>query len=295
MFRGICGKIKVVIREVRQLGKKTYSSETIRTVKTLVPMDDVMFQKMCEDKATCQELISTILGEAVTVVDVIPQDFIMNLQGRSVRLDCLCKLSDGTFVNVEVQKSDNEDHESRVRYNASVVTANETPKSTKFKDVARVIVIYITKFDIFEDNLPIYHIDRVVRETQKVRTDGFTEIYVNAEVRNHDTELNGNVTDLMSLFTNRDKFDYEKYPNFSKRKNTFTNTEKGENEMCEKVDSLIKQTRMFDLFGYVQRGTMTIKNAALEASLPTKEFKAEMLKYGYTLPTRTRKPAQSVQ
>lgn len=65
--------------------------------------------------------------------------------------------------------------------------------------------------------------------------------------------------------------------------------------MCEKVDSLIKQTRMFDLFGYVQRGTMTIKNAALEASLPTKEFKAEMLKYGYTLPTRTRKPAQSVQ
>ncbi len=39
------------------------------------------------------------------------------------------------------------------------------PKGVKFKDVAQVIVIFISKFDIFNDGFPIYHVDWVVRET----------------------------------------------------------------------------------------------------------------------------------
>lgn len=186
-----------------------YSPDTIRTVKSLVPMDDVLFQKICEDKAVCQEMITAILGQKLTVEEVIPQDAMMNLQGRSVRLDCLCKLPDGVFVNVEVQKSDDDDHEARVWYNASVITANETPKSVKFRDVARVIVIFITRFDIFKGNLPIYHIDRVVRELNQLRNGKFSEIYVNAAAKNHDTDLNRSVSDLMDLFTDRETYNYE--------------------------------------------------------------------------------------
>ena len=187
------------------MAKTRFNASTVATVKNMVPFDDVMFQKMCESRETCQEIISTILGQDIRVIDVVPQDSIENLQGRSVRLDCLCKLRDGIYVNVEVQKPDNDDHEARVRYNASVITANQTPKGIKFRDVAQVIVIYITRFDIFGDGRPIYHIDRVVRETGKVRTDGFTEIYVNAAVKNYDDELNTNVSDLMDLFTDRER------------------------------------------------------------------------------------------
>lgn len=271
--------------------KKTYSLETRNTVSKLVPMDDIMFQKMCEEKATCQEIISTILGEAVLVVDVIPQDSIMNLQGRSVRLDCLCKLKNGVYVNVEVQKSDDDDHEARVLYNASVITANETPKSVKFKDVAQVIVIFISKFDIYRGGLPIYHIDRVVRELGAKADNGFTEIYVNSAVKKHDNDLNGNVSDLMDLFTDRDTFNYDKFPVFSKRKNMFTNTEKGAIEMCEKVDQLVKQTRIHDLFGYVQKGGMTVTFAAKESEMTPKEFRTAMQKNGYKLPQRRTAPA----
>ena len=261
-----------------------YSEQTIHTVRTLVPIDDVMFQKMCEDSATCQEMISTFLEEEVTVIEVVPQDSIMNLQGRSVRLDCLCRLSDGTYVLVEVQKADDDDHEERVRYNASVVTANRTPKSVKFRDVAKIISIFISKFDIFGDGLPIYHVDRIVRETQKVRENGLTEIYVNAAVKRRDNALNTNVSDLMTLFTDRDSLNYAKFPEFSKRKNAFTNTEEGVSEMCDKVDALIKQVRMDDLFSYVMRGSMELENAAKEASLLPDEFAAQMRQNGYTVP-----------
>ena len=249
-------------------------------------MDDVMFQKMCEEKATCQEIISTILDKDVIVLDVIPQDFIMNLQGRSVRLDCLCKLKTGKFVNVEVQKSDDDDHEARVRYNAPVVTANETPKSIKFKDVAQVIVIFISKFDIFSGGLPIYHINRFVRELGTRAENGFTEIYVNSAVKKYDTDLNGNVSDLMDLFTDRESFNYEKFPVFSKRKNMFTNTEKGAIEMCEKVDQLVKARELNNLFLYAQDGDMSVSRAARRANVTPKEFKIMMQKNGYTVPQR---------
>lgn len=63
---------------------------------------------------------------------------------------------------------------------------------------------------------------------------------MNAVVKKRDTELNRNVSDLMDLFTDRDTFNYEKFPAFSSRKNVFTNTEKGEFEMYEKVDQLVK-------------------------------------------------------
>ncbi|MBQ6482303.1 MAG: PD-(D/E)XK nuclease family transposase, partial [Anaerolineaceae bacterium] len=124
------------------MSRTKFSESTNIAVKRLVPIDDAMFQKICENKATIQEIISTILNQNVKVISVIPQDSIGNLQGRSIRLDCLCILENGTYVNVEVQKSDDDDHEERVRYNASVITANRTPKGVKFKDITQVIVIY---------------------------------------------------------------------------------------------------------------------------------------------------------
>ena len=272
------------------MAKKTYSASTVATVRQLVPIDDVMFQKMAESRKVCQEIISTVMGQDIEVVNVIPQDSIENLQGRSVKLDCLCKLKGGIYVDVEVQKPNNDDHEARVRYNASVVTANQTPKSTKFKDVAQVIVIYITKFDIFGDELPIYHIDRIVRETGKTRTDGFTEIYVNAAVKNYDDELNSNVSDLMDLFTDRKKLNPEKFPEFSKRKDMFVNTEKGENEMCEKVDQLARQREqeavLMTLFRGVEAGGIKVTFAAKEANLSLNEFKDQMRLRGFNVPQR---------
>ncbi len=275
------------------MATKKYDASTLATVKGLVPIDDVMFQKICEDIETCEEIISTILGRKVKIVDQVPQDSIGNLQGRSVRLDCLCLMEDGVYVNVEVQKQNNDDHEARARYNAAVITAKKTPKSAKFKDVAQVIVIFITQFDIFGDGLPIYHIDRVVRETGKTRTDGFTEIYVNTVAKNSDDELNTNVTKLMELFLDRQTYDTERFPVFSKRKRTFVETEKGEMEMCEKVDQLAREREqeaiLVTLFEGVQAGGVKITYAAKKANLSLNEFKDQMRQRGFEAPRHTRR------
>lgn len=274
---------------------KNYSAEIIHVVSKLVPIDDSMFQKICEDFATCQEIISTILGEQVKVIRVIPQDSIGNLKGRAVRLDCLCQLESGIYVNVEVQKRDDDDHQARVRYNASVIAANETPKGSRFEDVARIIVIYISKFDIYGSGLPIYHVDRTIRETGQKPENGFDEIYVNATAKKYDTELNKNVSDLMDLFVDRETLNVEKFPAFSKQKNVFTNTEKGEIAMCEKVQKEFESMELIRLFGYVQRGSMKLTPAAREANLSPREFKKQMIMSGFTIPESGRKQSTTAR
>ena len=81
-------------------------------------MDDVFFQKMMEDKEVCEELLRIILEDSgVQVIECIPQASLKNLIGKSVILDVLCRDRDGSYYNVEVQKSDDDDHQKRVRYN----------------------------------------------------------------------------------------------------------------------------------------------------------------------------------
>ena len=129
--------------------KKTFD-EKYEIIKKLKPMDDIFFEKLVEDAAVCQEILQTILGEPeLKVVRVIPQNSIRNLQGRSVRLDTLCEREDNSFCNIEVQKSDDDDHVRRVRYQASCITANITETGVKFEKVPNLCMIYISRFDMF--------------------------------------------------------------------------------------------------------------------------------------------------
>ena len=205
-------------------------------VQELNIIDDTLFQKMAEDPEFCEEMISTILGEKVIVKEVTPQNSVKNLQGRTVVLDALCVSENEKEYCVEVQKADDDDHQRRVRYNASCVTANITEPGTKFRQVPNVCAIYITKFDMFRGGRTIYHIDRVVRETGMVLDNGLQEIYVNTKI-NDGTE----VAELMHIFTVKDAYDFEKFPKVSKRKKQFKESEGGQGEVCELVENYAKQ------------------------------------------------------
>ena len=143
--------------------------EKRRIVERLRPIDDAFFEKLLEDREVCEEILQVILDDPnLTIMEVIPQGSIRNLQGRSVRLDALCKRSDGSFCNVEMQKSNNEDHFRRVRYNGSCITANISDPGIDFKEVPDVYMVYISAFDIMNAGKCVYHAATTVRETGSV-------------------------------------------------------------------------------------------------------------------------------
>lgn len=88
-------------------------------------------------------------------------------------------------------------------------------------------MIFISKFDIFEANFPLYHVDHVIRETGKVIDNGFEEVYVNTKVKD-DSE----VSELMEVFVNDNAYN-SKFPKTSDGKHRYKETEGGLIAMCE--------------------------------------------------------------
>ena len=207
--------------------------------KLLNPIDDLMFCKMAEHKEFCEEILRVILDDdGLTVVEAIPQWQGKNLSGRSVVLDAKCVTGDGRQINIEVQKADDDNHLKRARYNAAILTTNISKTGTKFEFIPDVCIVFISKFDIFEGGLPLYHIDKVVRETGQVIEDGLTEIFVNTV--NYD---GSKPSRLMKLFTENDAYSNDEFPVTSELKSRLKSSEGGSRAMNEILEKLISDEK----------------------------------------------------
>ncbi len=251
-------------------------AEYAARAKRMNPIDDDFLKKMAEDKGFCQEVIRTVLDDPeLVVVEVRPQEYIKNLQGRSVILDAHCVLADGSNINVEVQKSDDDDHQKRVRYNAACITANIVDPGSRFEHVPVVCAIYITKNDFLGKGKTTYHVDRVIRETGEVVHNGFTEIYVNAYVKDGTP-----VSELMTIFTEDNAYDDKKFPATSKRKRYFKEDEKGVSEMCAIMQEVkeegrkegIEQGQLELVMHMYAAGKLTIQEACTYLGCTQDEF-----------------------
>ena len=192
-------------------------------LRGLNPIDDLMFRKMAEHKEFCEEILRVILDDyELVVTDNMQQFDLKNLQGRSVVLDAKCITGDGRYINIEVQKANDDNHLKRVRYNASVLTANVTESGKQFEFVPDVCIIFISAFDLFKGNLPLYHVVKTVKETGQVIEDGLTEIYVNAAV-----DDGSKLAKLMKVFTKNDVYNEADFPVTSEIKARFKKDEGG--------------------------------------------------------------------
>ena len=204
------------------------TAEKIEKVKDLRPIDDVFFEVLAREKDVCQEMLRTILEDNnLTVEDVVVQSSERNLYGRSVRLDALCTLGNGELVNIEVQRSDNDNHLKRARFNAASITVKESNASDDYSKIPEVIIIYISEFDFLNEGKTTYHIDKVIRETGTVIDDGLHEIFVNTV-----NDDGSDTADLMSCFTKKMVND-PKFPKLSSEVKRLKDTEGGVNAMCQ--------------------------------------------------------------
>ena len=199
----------------------------------------------------------------------------------------MCKLKGGAMVDIEVQKTNNDDHLKRVRYNSAVLTANITSPGTKFRRVPNVIIIFISKFDIFKDGYALYHVDKIVRESSRKIEDGLDEIYVNSAVKD-----GSKVSELMELFVDLKAYNKDEFPVVSETKKIYKETEEGVQAMCEITEKLCKKSEkkgfaegeakgiLFTLKNMMRNLGLTADKALDVCEVPTNEraFYLEKLK-----------------
>lgn len=164
-------------------------AEDLERIRQLCLMDDDFMTVVFED-IPCAELLLQVILERddLSVREVKSQVELKNPYGRSVRLDIQSIDEAGRLYNIEVQRKDEGAIPRRARYNSSLIDIHMTKAGEGYTDLNETYVIFITEHDVLKRNLPIYHIDRVIRETDDLFDDGSHIIYVNGQIKN-DTAL----------------------------------------------------------------------------------------------------------
>ena len=161
-----------------------HSEELLNIIENFRLMDDTFMSKVFEDKACAELLLRVILNrDDLTVVRVVSQFELKNLQGRSARLDIYAIDEHGKQYDVEVQRSDDGAAPRRARYNSSLLDANLLNPGDKFDELPESYIIFITEHDVLKGGKPLYTVNRTISELDHaIFADGSHIIYVNGEI-----------------------------------------------------------------------------------------------------------------
>lgn len=248
------------------MDKEENIKEKIARIKEFRPIDDIFFELLARNREVCQEILQTIMEDKnLIVTDSIVQSSERNIYGRSVRLDAICTLGDGTLCNIEVQRSNNDDHLRRARYNASMITIKDSDVGKPFKNVKELYIVYISEFDIFKEGKTTYHLEKRIIETGTVVDDGLHEIFVNAAI-----DDKSDIAELMSCFLMKE-VNSKKFPKLTEEVTKLKCTEGGLKSMCEVMDKYIKEENIKKVQKMLLKGIL--KEDILEFGFSEEEIK----------------------
>ncbi len=213
--------------------------ENLRQIAEMCLFDNCFMNACFKNSPDFAEHILRIILEnpCLKVESVIVQDSYTNLHGHSSRLDIVACDGNGRHMNIEVQRDNNYAIPKRARYYSSLLDSYSLDKGEAYDKLRDSYVIFITEHDYFGEQLPIYHIDRMIRETGKDFRDGSSIIYVNGDIRD-DTPLGK----LMHDFACANPGDMH-YNVLADRIRMFKESKEGINYMSSVLDELRAEER----------------------------------------------------
>ena len=225
--------------EQMNTNSSTHEREAINTlVDGLTLFDDDLMSRVFDKNIVATELVlRIILGRNIKVISVDGQDEMRSheVSGRDITLDVHAIDVNGEEIDIEVQGNSEGAHVRRARFHSSMVDSRMLGEGQKFRELKDSYVIFIYKHDKFRKGLPLYHIDRYIRETNELFDDGSHIIYVNGNYKGNDE-----IGRLMKDFhqTDPENMYYEALAQGVKH---FKETEEGRENMCEAVEKYAKE------------------------------------------------------
>lgn len=182
-------------------------------------------------------VLRLILGRNIKVISVNGQKEIRNAKvgGRNIILDVHAIDVAGEEMNIEVQGGSEGAHVRRARYHSSMLDTGMLKESQQLKELKDSYVIFIYKRDKFGKGLPLYHVDRYIKETEETFGDGSHIIYVNGSY-NGDDAIGKLVSDFHQ--TDSEKMYYSELTDGVEH---YKETEKGRGNMSEAVEKYARE------------------------------------------------------
>ncbi len=255
-----------------------FSDATIAEARELRVIDDALFRLIAKNTAVCQEILRTLLDdENLVVIEANTQYTIVSLN-RELVLDALCKLGDGTYCNIEMQKSDSNNDIKRVRYHAAAVTTDKTLKGTAFDNIPNVKILYVTEYDALNNGKAITYVSRCqyVNDEYLPLNDGEDIIFANTCCKEDTMQ-----SKLLSLFLRKDSFFEEQFPELSKVVQYYKGTKEGEIEMCKSIEEFAASRALEEGLSMLAQLNIPLEQAIKVAKDRHPELSEEFIKEKY--------------
>lgn len=209
-----------------------------KLVDGLTLFDDDLMSRVFDKNIEATELILRIILERdIKVIRVDGQDELKNhkVGGRNITLDVHALEENGEEIDIEVQGNAAGANVKRARYHSSMVDSRMLREGQDFKKIKNSYVIFIYRHDKYKKGLPLYHIDRYVKETGELFDDGSHIIYVNGSYKGNDE-----IGRLMADF-HQTNSEHMHYMTLAQSMKHYKETEEGRGQMCEAVEKYAKE------------------------------------------------------
>lgn len=131
---------------------------TITPLKELPLSDDFMFGEVMRQEKVCKLFLEALLGKEIRKIQFIEKqkDLTDSYINHGVRLDVYLNDEAGTLYNIEMQTTDRDSLERRIRYYQSAMDRNALEKGVHYSELVESYVIFICTFDYFKAGLAVY-------------------------------------------------------------------------------------------------------------------------------------------
>lgn len=247
----------------------------LETIKRFRLIDDTFFSACFDNNEEDVEYILRIILEKpnLKVLKVQTQKSVENMYGRSVRFDVFATDDDGKLYNIEVQRADSGAVPARARFNSVMLDYHRLKKKAKFNELPETFVIFITEHDVLKDGEQIYHVDRVVRETNKPFGDGTHIIYVNGSYKDDsDSELGNLIHDFFCAEPSE-----MKHKQLAERVSFLKGNKREVRKMCKLMEELQEEAKKETLLDNI-RSLMETMNLTAQQAMNALKISADKQK-----------------
>jgi hypothetical protein len=210
------------------------NSQVNLLIDNLTLFDDDLMSLVFDGNIVATELLLRIIlnKDDIKVLTVVGQRELENpvVNGRNIRLDIFAQDSTGRYYDIEVQRSNDGASYRRARFHSSMLDTRMLKAGEKFKKLMDSYIIFITQNDVVGSGLPLYHVSRIIEETQEEFNDGSHIVYVNGSYKGDDSI--GKLIHDFGCKKSEEMF----YPELAVGVKHFKETEGGRKIMCEAVE-----------------------------------------------------------
>ena len=238
-------------------------------------MDDMLMTAALDHNIDATQLILRVILEKddLVITNAVAQREYKNLYGHSLRLDVEATDSAGSVIDIEIQRAERGAVPERARYHSALMDAHGLKADQDFDKLPTTFVVFITEKDYWKKGFPLYHFDRIMRETGEEFGDRAHIIYANGEYSGEDS-----VGLLMKDFreSNPERIHF---PELAERVRALKNSEDEVKKMCRVMEITYKEghadgeqdTRLSDLRNLMETLGLSLTDALNALKVPSDE------------------------